>query len=479
MPLGVRSKIAFAVGVALARERRRTTSTRSAAQGQDTWSSIAPSRSGRPTRSGPSSRPRRSSTAASTTPCSRSRRRRLASGADGGSRLPGIRRREDVHVRPAPRHPVRRRHADDGRRRRLLVPPPDQPQGQPRVPALGRDAFGARPVHGRAPLEDAEHRDPVDRREHVSRDRELEAGEAARCHRRAQRGQDRQGRAMVQLTGFGGRRKRAVRAGSTTSQIVLDQNPRYWRAKPGGRDPEHGLRHAVHQRSAGPARGRHRPLRAAGARVAGNRRVRVRTQPSTWVFWLFANNNPSISAATSNKRQNRSYALDYRPSSGSPARRDPGKGDHPLDVPRRAAGVGCREPEPHACAQRARSVGCRRADVHARVPERPHDQRRRVRHAGAARAGEPPGHRDQVELAGAPVGTWLDKYRGGRWRSACRCGDRTTPTPPTTSPSCRRARRRARRLAAAIRHSERLAATARVTTNDRARAPIYGAINAG
>ena len=75
---------------------------------------------------------------------------------------------------------------------------------------------------------------------------------------------------MVQLAGLGGRRERAVPA-----EAVQHHLPDRPRPEPAvlaaearvraGRDPEHGLRDAVHQRSARPARGRHRPLRAAGA----------------------------------------------------------------------------------------------------------------------------------------------------------------------------------------------------------------------
>ena len=43
----------------------------------------------------------------------------------------------------------------------------------------------------------------------------------------------------------------------------------------------------------------------------------------------------------------------------------------------------------------------------------------------------------QVELAGAPAGTWLDKYRSGRMAFGLSAGARTTPTRPTTSHSCR------------------------------------------
>jgi len=42
--------------------------------------------------------------------------------------------------------------------------------------------------------------------------------------------------------------------------------------------------------------------------------VHVSLQPSTWIFWLFTNNNPQISAVTSNKQFQTAvrYALDYK-----------------------------------------------------------------------------------------------------------------------------------------------------------------------
>jgi peptide/nickel transport system substrate-binding protein len=48
--------------------------------------------------------------------------------------------------------------------------------------------------------------------------------------------------------------------------------------------------------------------------LKGNSKVHVSLQPSTWVFWLFTNNNPQISAVTSNKQFQTAvrYALDYK-----------------------------------------------------------------------------------------------------------------------------------------------------------------------
>src|SRR5262249_58054144 len=36
--------------------------------------------------------------------------------------------------------------------------------------------------------------------------------------------------------------------------------------------------------------------------IKGNKRLNVRTGPSTWVFFLLMNNDPSVSSVTSNKQ---------------------------------------------------------------------------------------------------------------------------------------------------------------------------------
>ena len=48
--------------------------------------------------------------------------------------------------------------------------------------------------------------------------------------------------------------------------------------------------------------------------VQGKSNLKVSLQPSTWVFWLFANDNPQLSAITSNKQFQNAvrYALDYK-----------------------------------------------------------------------------------------------------------------------------------------------------------------------
>jgi peptide/nickel transport system substrate-binding protein len=48
--------------------------------------------------------------------------------------------------------------------------------------------------------------------------------------------------------------------------------------------------------------------------VKSNKGLKVSLQPSTWIFWLFANNNPDISKITPNKHFQNAvrYALDYK-----------------------------------------------------------------------------------------------------------------------------------------------------------------------
>ncbi len=63
------------------------------------------------------------------------------------------------------------------------------------------------------------------------------------------------------------------------------------------------------------ARDRDRPVGRSGAgRSRATRSVKVSLQPSTWIFWLFANNDPKVSTVTSNKQFQTAvrYALDYK-----------------------------------------------------------------------------------------------------------------------------------------------------------------------
>jgi peptide/nickel transport system substrate-binding protein len=105
---------------------------------------------------------------------------------------------------------------------------------------------------------------------------------------------------------------------STTSQITLVPNPRYWGSN------KAKFKTVVVRNMIAPTqliniqRGKHEiaiDLSSDQAQtIKGNSRLNVSTRPSTWVFFMLMNNNPSVSAVTSNKQWQTAvrYALDYR-----------------------------------------------------------------------------------------------------------------------------------------------------------------------
>jgi peptide/nickel transport system substrate-binding protein len=268
---------------------------------------------------------------------------------------------------------------------------------------------------------------------------------------------------------------------STTSRIVLDQNAQFWGRKP-------AFERVVVRNMGAPTqfiniqRGRHEVAIDLSAQQAQslkrNSRLRVRTQPSTWVFWLFTNNNPAISAATSNKR----FQAAVR--SGL---------DYPSFV--RLAGGGAIQARgiipsmflgslPRTAAVK-RDLGRARSELAASgvggqtfTLEFPSDLTingvafttlaQRVQ-ANLQEAGF------QVELAGAPVGTWLDKYRSGKMAFGLSLWGPDYPDPadylafmPGELVGLRVGWKKGSDATL-----ERIAARARVTTSDAARAPLY------
>jgi len=105
---------------------------------------------------------------------------------------------------------------------------------------------------------------------------------------------------------------------STTSQVVLAPNANYW----GPKKPAFAtvvVRNMIATTQLiNVQRGTHEIAidlsadQAAG--LQGNAKLHVSLQPSTWVFWLFANNDPKVSSVTSNKQWQQAvrYALDYK-----------------------------------------------------------------------------------------------------------------------------------------------------------------------
>jgi peptide/nickel transport system substrate-binding protein len=268
---------------------------------------------------------------------------------------------------------------------------------------------------------------------------------------------------------------------STTSRLVLDQNSRYWGRKPAFE------RVVVRNMVAATQfinvqRGRHEVAIDLSAQQAqslkGNSRLRVRTQPSTWVFWLFANNNPTISAATSNKRFQSAVrsALDYpsfaRLAGGGAIQ---ARGIIPSmflgSLPGRAA---VKRDLARAKSELAASgVGDQTFTL-----EFPSDLTingvafttlaQRVQ-ANLQDIGV------KVELSGAPVGTWLDKYRSGKMAFGLSLWGPDYPDPadylafmPGELVGVRVGWKKGGDATL-----EQLAARARVTTSNAARAPLY------
>jgi peptide/nickel transport system substrate-binding protein len=269
---------------------------------------------------------------------------------------------------------------------------------------------------------------------------------------------------------------------STTSQITLVPNPRYWgpyKAK---------FKTVVVRNMIAPTqliniqRGKHEiaiDLSSDQAlTIKGNKRLNVRTGPSTWVFFLLMNNDPSVSSVTSNKQFQTAvrYALDYR-SIVSVA--GPGAIQAAGIIPSMFLGSLPRKEAIKQNLTRARTalqasgVGGRTITL-----EFPSDltingvpfasMAQRVQ-ANLQAAGF------HVDLAGAPVGTWLQKYRDGKMAFGLSLWGPDYPDPldylafmPGDLVGTR-----AGWLAGSDATIERLANRARITTKAAARQTIY------
>jgi peptide/nickel transport system substrate-binding protein len=105
---------------------------------------------------------------------------------------------------------------------------------------------------------------------------------------------------------------------SPTSQITLKRNPNYWGSTKPGFDTVVIRNMPAATQLINVGRGTHEiaiDLAAdQAATLKSNSKVKVSLQPSTWVFWLFANNDPTVSSVTSNKQWQQAvrYGLDYK-----------------------------------------------------------------------------------------------------------------------------------------------------------------------
>jgi peptide/nickel transport system substrate-binding protein len=208
---------------------------------------------------------------------------------------------------------------------------------------------------------------------------------------------------------------------STTSQITLVPNTHYWGAK------KAAFGTVVIRNMIAPTqliniqRGKHEiaiDLSSDQAQsISGNKALKVSLQPSTWVFWLLANNNPQISTVTSNKQFQQAvrYALDYK---SIVQVAGPGAIQAPGIIPSMFLGSLKQSDAIKQDVTKAKAALAASGAGNQKITlEYPSDLTingvpfaslaQRVQ-ANLQSAGF------NIELAGSPVGTWLQKYRDGK-----------------------------------------------------------------
>ena len=208
---------------------------------------------------------------------------------------------------------------------------------------------------------------------------------------------------------------------STTSQITLVPNTRYWGAKKAAFSTVVVRNMIAPTQLINIQRGKHEvaiDLSSDQAKtIAGNKGLHVSLQPSTWVFWLFANNNPQISTVTPNKQFQTAvrYALDYK---SIVQVAGPGAIQAPGMIPSMFLGAlkqsqGVKQDVAKAKAALAAS-GAGNQKLTLEYPSDltingvPFASLAQKVQANLQSVGF------NIELAGSPVGTWLQKYRDGK-----------------------------------------------------------------
>jgi peptide/nickel transport system substrate-binding protein len=208
---------------------------------------------------------------------------------------------------------------------------------------------------------------------------------------------------------------------STTSQIVLEPNSRYWGASKAKWDSVVIRNMIAPTQLINIQRGSHEvaiDLSAAQATgIKSNKKLKVVLTPSTWVFWLFANNNADISSVTSNKKFQSAvrYAIDYR---SVVAVGGPGTIQAPGIIPSMFLGSLPQSARINRNLTRAKAdlaasgVGSEKVTLEypsdLTVNGVPFASMAQKIQANLNQAGF------DVDLAGSTVGTWLQKYRDGK-----------------------------------------------------------------
>jgi peptide/nickel transport system substrate-binding protein len=208
---------------------------------------------------------------------------------------------------------------------------------------------------------------------------------------------------------------------STTSQVTLTPNTSYW----GSKKP--AFSSVVLRNMVAPTqliniqRGKHEiaiDLSSDQAKtLQGKKNLKVSLQPSTWVFWLFANDNPQLSSITSNKQFQQAvrYALDYK-SILSVA--GPGAIQAPGIIPSMFLGSLPQSEKVKQDLAKAKSAlnasGAAGQEVTLEYPSDltingvPFTTLAQKVQANLNAAGF------NITLSGAPTSTWLTKYRDGK-----------------------------------------------------------------
>jgi len=208
---------------------------------------------------------------------------------------------------------------------------------------------------------------------------------------------------------------------STTSQITLTPSSNYW----GSKKPTFSS--VVVRNMIAPTqliniqRGKHEvaiDLSADQAKtLQGKSNLKVSLQPSTWVFWLFANDNPQISAITSNKQFQQAvrYALDYKSIVGVAG---PGAIQAPGIIPSMFLGSLPQSARVNQDVAKAKSAlaasGAAGQQITLEYPSDltingvPFTTLAQKIQANLNAVGF------NIQLSGSPTSTWLTKYRDGK-----------------------------------------------------------------
>src|SRR3954464_207907 len=279
-----------------------------------------------------------------------------------------------------------------------------------------------------------------------------------------------------------GRRPYAMASYSSTSQVTLKRNTKYWGATKPAFDKVVVRNMVAATQLINVQRGVHEvaiDLASDQAQsLKSNSHVRVSLQPSTWVFWLFANNTSQVSAVTSNKQWQNAvrFGLDYKSILGVAG---PGAYQTPGLIPSMFAGA---LPAKEAVKQNvAKAKSALQASGQASQTislEYPSDLT--INGVPFATLAQKVQSNLQsiginVQLSGAPTGTWLTKYRGGTMAFGLSLGGPDSPDPAdylTFAPGDL-VGLRAGWASGADAATSKLAAQARVTTAPKKRQELY------